>query len=95
MTDENVNLPDTEPVEIDTAPAAEPVPVTQHPAVAPEPVPHPTGVILDASEIQGPTGAVTEEPDIDEDYDEEVSAPETYPMDEQIEPDDVENGGAA
>lgn len=95
MTDEHISLPDTEPVETDVAPDAEPVPATQHPAADPEPIPHPTGVILTPDQVQGPTGAVTEEADIDEDYEDGSDEPEAYPFDEQIEPDEGDNGGIA
>ena len=79
------------------APDAAPVSANPNPPAPAEPAPvHPTGLYLSPDEIQGPTGAVTEEPDLEADPSpDDPSAEPEYELGEQFEPKDVENGGAA
>lgn len=86
MTDETQVSAPVEPLN------AEPISNDPLPETAPVPA-HPTGVILTGGQIQEPTGAVYEGPEIDEDYEDEPAEEEELTFEEQIEPDDVPNGG--
>lgn len=95
MSDVNDTPEVSKPVDPESAPDAAPIPANPNPVAPAEPTPHPTGVILSPDEVQHPDGSVTEEDDIDEEYEDGFVDEDSYPVGEQIEPEDVENGGAA
>jgi len=90
--DKEKHMSDVTPVEPQSAPDAAPVAADPTPEAPAAPVSvHPTGVDLPDSEVQGPTGAVTDEDDLPGDN---VELPEpAFELVDQVEPLDEPNGG--
>lgn len=84
MTDDQEVPAPSEPIPADPTPTAPVEPVSPKPP-APAPVP----------DVQPPTGAVTEEADIDEEHDKGTATEPDLVLvyTEQVEPEDIPNGG--